>query len=134
MKALIKKCAALVLAAATALSLAAGIQAATTIYSVKIQKNSILVQNKGKTVQTYNAKSTDLTLSREDGELLLGYKNAQNLSRDIALGTQSTLTVEGTVSSLSLDSSLPTSMRLVLDTGSSAVSYTHLVFAAYRDV
>ena len=122
MKALIKKCAALVLAAATALSLAAGIQAATTIYSVKIQKNSILVQNKGKTVQTYNAKSTDLTLSREDGELLLGYKNAQNLSRDIALGTQSTLTVEGTVSSLSLDSSLPTSMRLVLDTGSSVSS------------
>ena len=119
MKALIKKCAALVLAAATALSLAAGIQAATTIYSVKIQKNSILVQNKGKTVQTYNAKSTDLTLSREDGELLLGYKNAQNLSRDIALGTQSTLTVEGTVSSLTLDSSLPTSTRFVLDTGSS---------------
>ena len=122
MKALIKKCAALVLAAATALSLAAGIQAATTIYSVKIQKNSILVQNKGKTVQTYNAKSTDLTLSREDGELLLGYKNAQNLSRDIALGTQSTLTVEGTVSSLTLDSSLPTSTRFVLDTGSSVSS------------
>ena len=122
MKALIKKCAALVLAAATALSLAAGIQAATTIYSVKVQKNSILVQNKGKTVQTYNAKSTDLTLSREDGELLLGYKNAQNLSRDIALGTQSTLTVEGTVSSLTLDSSLPTSTRFVLDTGSSVSS------------
>ena len=122
MKALIKKCAALVLAAATALSLAAGIQAAATIYSVKIQKNSILVQNKGKTVQTYNAKSTDLTLSREDGELLLGYKNAQNLSRDIALGTQSTLTVEGTVSSLTLDSSLPTSTRFVLDTGSSVSS------------
>ena len=122
MKALIKKCAALVLAAATALSLAAGIQAAATIYSVKVQKNSILVQNKGKTVQTYNAKSTDLTLSREDGELLLGYKNAQNLSRDIALGTQSTLTVEGTVSSLTLDSSLPTSTRFVLDTGSSVSS------------
>ena len=122
MKALIKKCAALALAAATAMSLAAGIQAAATIYSVKVQKNSILVQNKGKTVQTYNAKSTDLTLSREDGELLLGYKNAQNLSRDIALGTQSTLTVEGTVSSLTLDSSLPTSTRFVLDTGSSVSS------------
>ena len=55
MKALIKKCAALVLAAATALSLAAGIQAATTIYSVKIQKNIILVKYKGKKFQTYNA-------------------------------------------------------------------------------
>ena len=79
MKALIKKCAALALAAATALSLAAGIQAATTIYSVKIQKNSILVQNKGKTVQTYNAKSTDLTLSREDGELLLAFPQVRVL-------------------------------------------------------
>ncbi|NBI78326.1 hypothetical protein D3Z39_05480, partial [Anaerotruncus colihominis] len=122
MKALIKKCVALALAAITALSLAAGIQAATTIYSVKIQKNSILIQNKGKTVETYDAKSTDLTLSQEYGKLLLSYKNAQNLSRDIALGTQSSLTIQGAASSLTLDSSLPTSMRLVLDTGSSVSS------------
>ncbi|MCR2025459.1 hypothetical protein [Anaerotruncus colihominis] len=122
MKALIKKCVALALAAITALSLAAGIQAATTIYSVKIQKNSILIQNKGKTVETYDTKSTDLTLSQEYGKLLLSYKNAQNLSRDIALGTQSSLTIQGAASSLTLDSSLPTSMRLVLDTGSSVSS------------
>ena len=102
---------------------------AATVYSIKVSGGKIAVLNGAKTVASYTPKTTAITLSADsDGGLLLCFSNAQGSYSRIKLGKQSTISVDGTLDSLTLSNTLSSTLTVTLPSGAS-VSTANVHFA-----
>ena len=113
-----KRILALVLSLAMLLGLSVMASAAdTSIYSVKVQDNSVIFLKDGKTVATYAAKDTDIRVMTDDeGDTLVCFYDKQGNYQGISVGTQKTLTIDGTMNTLSLYSTLASDVKVTIPT------------------
>ena len=110
----------LMLSAVLALSVgvSASAAASSSDYSVSVQGNYVNFIRYGQTAGSYLANSNDLTLmSDEDGDLLVCFHDTQGAYRGITLGSQTFLTIGGTVGTLTMNKSLSSKVQVNIATG-----------------
>lgn len=106
MKNLMKRLFATALSAAMLLGIGVGASAAEPL-SVQVSTSKVSVMQGNKEVSSYSIKSSDLSLStNSDDKMVLSFKDAASKKRNISLGTQTTLDIDGTMTSLTLDKAL----------------------------
>ncbi len=112
MKSLSSKLMALVLALSMLMgTVVVASAASSTDYSVKVEDNKVSFIQNGKTIGTYNSKDAKLKLvTDKDGDLLVCFYDANNNYKRITLGKQTSLSLSGSMTSLTLDKSLSDSL------------------------
>lgn len=117
-------CAALVLAVALGVLAYA---ADGNLYSVSVSGKNISFVSGGRVVGTYQASSTDLKLMTDgEGDLLVCFHATDGRYLGVTLGKQTSVTIQGVMSSLTVDSSLNKSVQVVVgSSGSAGIMYVY---------
>lgn len=85
-------------------------------YTIKVDKNVAYFLQNGEVTGTYALKPADLSLSTDrQGEVLVSFVTTKGTSYAVTLGKQATVTVTGTVNSLTASSGLTANTALVVD-------------------
>lgn len=110
--------------AALVLAVALGVLAYATdnnLYSVSVSGKNVSFVSGGRTVGTYQAASTDLTLMTDgEGDLLVCFHATDGRYLGVTLGKQTSVTIQGVMSSLTVDSSLNKGIQVVVGSSGSA--------------
>ncbi|MCI8492354.1 MULTISPECIES: hypothetical protein [Anaerotruncus] len=115
-----------VLAVCTALILAIALgifvnATGNNLYSVSVSGKNISFVLGGRVVGTYQASSTDLKLMTDgEGDLLVCFHAADGRYLGVTLGKQTSVTIQGVMSSLTVDSSLNKGVQVVVGSSGSA--------------
>lgn len=125
MKTISKKLLALCCAAALVLGLQVASFAADLGYSVVVSSSQVQLVQNGKVANTYQIKSSDITITAtKDYPLILSFKDSASKKKNISLGDQTSLTISGTLSSLTLDKALSSSFTLNIGAKASVSAMT----------
>lgn len=98
---------------------------AATVYSVVVNGENISFVSGGKTVGTYVTKTTDLKLKYDDsGDLLMCFYDNKGSYKGVNLSTQASVTVSGTMDSLTISSNIKDNVSVKLPAKSSVTKLT----------
>lgn len=125
MKGIMRRFVILVLSLAVICSIGVVANAATSSsdYSVKVSNKSISFIRGGKTVGTHASRDGNVTIvTAPSGALGLCYYTTDNRYVRVALGSQSSLDITGTIPTLTVDKSLNSGVKLTLGSDSSVTS------------
>lgn len=123
----INRVVALLIAAAVLMLIPLPVFAENPPYSLSIQGRVISVTQSGAEVARYNAQNSDYALTANRSGLLFQFTNAAGKTTAIALGEQSDLQVDGTMTSLTVSSMVGSMTRLV--TGADSKIGTLIIYA-----
>lgn len=124
MKKFMKQLLATALCAAMLLGIGIGVSAAEP-FSVQVSGTKITLTQGGNTAATYSIKSSDISITtNKDKKMVLSFKDSASKTRNIALGTQTTLTIGGSITSLTLDKSLSSSSKITIAPGAKVSKLT----------
>ncbi|MEM1485765.1 hypothetical protein V6615_12980 [Oscillospiraceae bacterium PP1C4] len=116
MKGLSKKFMSMLLALVMVLSIGVTASAASSsIFSVEVQKGKIIFIQNGKAVGTFLTKNSNVTLTTDSEEdFLVCYYDTNDKYRSITLGDQKSLSIKGTMTSLTVSKNLDATIKLTL--------------------
>ena len=109
----VKRITALCLALVMMLSLAVGASAASN-YSLKVQNKYVQFYRGGNLTGSYLSKDGAISLNSSKGDLLVCFIDSTGKSRRITLGSQSDLSVTGSLPSLSLPKTLDSDVQVTI--------------------
>lgn len=109
----VKRITALCLALVMMLSLAVGASAASN-YSLKVQNKYVQFYRGGNLTGSYLSKDGAISLNSSKGDLLVCFTDSTGKSRRITLGSQSDLSVTGSLPSLSLPKTLDSDVQVTI--------------------
>ena len=109
----VKRITAICLALVMMLSLAVGASAASN-YSLKVQNKYVQFYRGGSLTGSYLSKDGAVSLTSSKGDLLVCFTDSTGKSRRITLGSQSDLSVTGSLPSLSLSKTLDSDVQVTI--------------------
>lgn len=121
MKGIIKRFLGFVLSLTVVCSIGVAAHAATSSsdYSVKVSNNAIQFIRAGQAVGTHNSRDGNISIvTAPSGALGLCYYTTDNRYVRVALGSQTSLNVTGTIPTMTVDKSLNSSVKLTLGSDS----------------
>lgn len=102
-------------------------EATSNVYSVSVKDKTVSFIKGGKTIASYAAKSTDLKVQlNTSGKLIVSFTDGKstNVTKNINLGSQNSLSIGGTANSITLNSSLKDNVSVSLSTSANVSKLT----------